>query len=126
MGSPPEVAKFVGSLFVHRNPDVLFLRGIRTMFLEGSYSKIRKLVEEAMEARNSKGTYLFLMLELLSDPHLESDEVERVLRLLGPLKENENMLWLRATIIRQFDLAWNDGLELVVHEDGWLGRHGNC
>lgn len=36
------------------------------------------------------------------------------------------MLWLWATIIRQFGLTWNDGSELVVHEDGWLGCHDNC
>ncbi|KAB1213282.1 hypothetical protein CJ030_MR5G009623 [Morella rubra] len=65
----------------------------------------QKLVEEAMEAGNPKGTYLFYMLELLSGPHLESGKVERVLRHLGPLKEKEDMVWLRATTIRQFGLA---------------------
>lgn len=39
MASPPEVAKFMGLLFVHRNLDVLFLWGIRTMFLEGGESR---------------------------------------------------------------------------------------
>ncbi|KAB1206355.1 hypothetical protein CJ030_MR7G018914 [Morella rubra] len=31
MASPPKVARFVDSLFIHDNLDVLFLRGIRTM-----------------------------------------------------------------------------------------------
>lgn len=30
MACPIEVAKFVNLLFVHRNPDILFLRGIQT------------------------------------------------------------------------------------------------
>lgn len=61
------------------------------------------------------------MLELLSGPHLESDEVEQNLRLLGPLNENKDMVWVRATTIRQFGLAWNDGSELAMNVDSWLG-----
>lgn len=88
--SPPEVSRLVCSLFVHRNPDVLFLWG---------ESMVPKLVEEAMKAGNSKATYLFCMLELLTSPHLESAEVDRVLSLLESLKEREDMVWLRATVI---------------------------
>ncbi|KAB1212840.1 hypothetical protein CJ030_MR5G010140 [Morella rubra] len=72
-----------------------------------------------MEARNPKVTYLFCMLELLSSPHLESDDVARVFRFLGPLKDIKDMMWLRRTIIQQFDYEWNDGLEIEV--EGWLG-----
>lgn len=73
---PPEVSKLVCSLFVHCNLDVLFLWSIRVMFVKAGESMGRKLVEEAMEAGNSKATYLFCMLELLTSPHLESDEVD--------------------------------------------------
>lgn len=86
------MARFVGSLFVHRKPNALFLWGVRTMFLKGGESRDRKLVEEAMEAENPKGTYLLCMLELLSNPHLESGKDERVLRRLVPLKEKEDMV----------------------------------
>ncbi|KAB1227986.1 hypothetical protein CJ030_MR1G022973 [Morella rubra] len=92
VASSPEVARFVDSLFISRNLDVLFLRGIRTMFMEGTYSKGLKLVEEAMEAENPKGTYMFCILKLLNGLHLESDDVERVFRFLGPLKENGDMV----------------------------------
>lgn len=80
---PFEVAKFMNFLFVHRNLDILFFRGIRTMFLKNHYLRGLKLLEEAMEARNPKATYLFCMLELLRGADLESDDVERVFRLLG-------------------------------------------
>lgn len=65
------------------------------------------------------------MLELLSDPRLESDYIARVSRFLRPLKQNEDMIWLRVTTIRQFSLAWTHGSELVEHADGRLGCHGN-
>ncbi|KAB1222990.1 hypothetical protein CJ030_MR2G020041 [Morella rubra] len=99
--SPLKVAKFLDLLIIHRNPDVLFLRGIRTMFIEDNYYKGLKLEEKAMEARNPKGTYLFCMLELLNGPHLKSDDVDRVFRFLGPLKDNEDMMWVRMTTIQQ-------------------------
>lgn len=114
------------SLFGHQNPDVLFLWCIRVMFLEGDESRGRKLVEEAMEAENPKATYLFCMLELQTSPHLESVKVDRVLSLLGSLKDKEDMVCLRATVIMEFSLSWNDGSELEFDEDGWLGCHGNC
>ncbi|KAB1226755.1 hypothetical protein CJ030_MR1G022546 [Morella rubra] len=76
-----------------------------------------------MEARNTKVTYLFCMLELLNGPHLESHDVDRVLIFLGSLKDNANMMWVRRTTIQQFGCKWNEGLELVVK--GWLGCHGN-
>lgn len=78
-----------------------------------------------MEAENPKGTYLFCMLELLNGSHLEPDNVERIFRFLRPLKENEDMVWLRAMTIRQFGQAWNDGSELMVHADSWVGCNGN-
>lgn len=102
---PPEIAKLVFSLFIYRNPDVLFLWGLRVMFLEGDESRGQRLVEEAMKAGNPRGTYLFCMLALLSSPHLDSDEVERVLGPLGSLKEKEDMVWLRKATIRHFGLA---------------------
>lgn len=43
---PLEVATFVDLLFVHRNLDVLFLRGINTMFVRNNYFRGLKLVEE--------------------------------------------------------------------------------
>lgn len=49
--SPLEVSRLVCSLFMHRNPDVLFLWGIRVM-------------------------YLFCMLGLLASPHLESAKID--------------------------------------------------
>lgn len=45
---PLKVAKFVNLLFVYRNPDVLFLKGIQNMFVRNNYSKGLRLVEEAM------------------------------------------------------------------------------
>lgn len=69
---------------------------------------------------------LFCVLELLNDPHLESDEIKQVFKFLGPLKEKENMVWPRVMTIRQFNLAWNDGSDLVVHTDYWLGCHNDC
>lgn len=75
---PLEVAKFVNLLFIYRNPDVLFLTGIRNMFFRNNYSRGLGLVEEAMKAENPKATYLFCMLELLRGSDLEFDNVERV------------------------------------------------
>lgn len=72
---PFEVAKFMNFLFVHRNLDILFFRGISTMFLKNHYLRGLKLLEEAMEARNPKATYLFCMLELLRGVDLESDDM---------------------------------------------------
>lgn len=88
----PEVARLMCSLFVHCNLDVLFLWGVSAMFLEGNEPRGRRLVEEAMEARNPKTTYLFSMLELLTSPHLESAKVDWVLGFLESLKENEDMV----------------------------------
>lgn len=125
--SSPKVDRFVCSLFGHRNPDVLFLWCICVMFWKGDELRGRKLMEEAMEAENPKATYLFCMLELQTSPYLESVEVDRVLSLLGSsLKDKEDMLWLRAIVIMQFSLSWNDRSELEFDEDDWLGCHGNC
>lgn len=49
---PLEVAKFVDLLFIRRKPNVLFLRGICTMFVGDNYFKGLKMVEEDMEAGN--------------------------------------------------------------------------
>ncbi|KAB1209442.1 hypothetical protein CJ030_MR6G023773 [Morella rubra] len=88
--------------------------------------KSLKLVEEVMEAGNAKGSYLFCMLKLLNGPHLEFDDVNRVLRFLGLLKNNEDMMWVKQMTIQQFGRKWNDGSELEVSVDGCLGYHGNC
>lgn len=100
LASPLEVASFVDLLFIHCIPDILFLMGIRTMFMGDNYFKGLKLVEEAMEVGNTKVTYLFCMLELLNGPHLESHDVDRVLIFLGSLKDNANMMWVRRTTIQ--------------------------
>lgn len=89
---PPEVARLRCSLFVNCNLDVLFLWGVGVMFLEGNKPRGWRLVENAMEAKNPKTTYLFCMLELLTSPHLESAKVDWVLGLLESLKENEDMV----------------------------------
>lgn len=126
VAGPLEVAKFVDLLFTHLNPDVLFLRGIRTMFMGNNYIQGLKLLEEAMEARKAKVKCMFCMLELLKGSNLESNNVERVFKYLGPLKENENMVWIRSTTIRQFSHEWSDEWELNLKADGWLKCHGRC
>lgn len=85
-------------LFTHRKPDVLFLRGICTIFVGWNYYKGFALVKDAMETGNLRATYLLCMLELLTGD-LEFFEVEQVYTLLGSLKDNADMMWLRATMI---------------------------
>ncbi|KAB1223043.1 hypothetical protein CJ030_MR2G022354 [Morella rubra] len=126
VASPLEVAKFMNLLFIHWKPDILFLRGIRTMFVGDNYFKGLKLVEEALKATNIKGTNVFYILELLNGSHLEFDDVEWVFKFLGPLKDNEDMMWIRQKTIRQFGREWNDEGKLEVSADDWLGFHGNC
>lgn len=124
VASPFEVTKFVDLLFTHRNFNFNFLMGIRTMFVRWNYFEGLKLVEEAMEARNLKATYLFCMMELLNGPYLEFSYVDQVLELLGPLKDTADMMWLRRITIQQFNREWNDGSEIEV--EGWHEFHGNC
>ncbi|KAB1227985.1 hypothetical protein CJ030_MR1G022972 [Morella rubra] len=123
---PLKEAKFVHLLFVHCNLNVLFLRGICTMFVRNNYFGGLKLVDEAMEAENPKASYLFCMLELLRGSDLKFEDMERVFKCLGPLKENENMLWLRDRTIQQFFHEWNDEYELIVRADGWLRFNDRC
>lgn len=80
---PLKVARFMNLLFVHRNPDILFLWGIRTMFVKNHYDRDLSLVKEAARAKNPKGTYLFTMLEFLRGTDLGLDDMRPVLRLLG-------------------------------------------
>ncbi|KAB1205853.1 hypothetical protein CJ030_MR7G027962 [Morella rubra] len=68
VANPYEVAKFVDLFFIHCNLNVLFLRGISMMFVGWNYFKDLELVEEAVEARNLKATYLFCMQELFVVP----------------------------------------------------------
>lgn len=68
--------------------------------------------------------YLFCMLELLNGSHWESDDVERVFRFLGPLKDNEDMMWIRQMTIQQLCCEWNDGSKLEV--ESWLRCHDKC
>lgn len=85
-------------LFIHCKPDILFLRGICTMFIGDNYFKGLKFVE----ATNIKGTNVFYILELLNGSHLEFDDVEWVFKFLGPLKDNEDMMWIRQKTIQKF------------------------
>lgn len=121
---PLEVAKFVNSLFVHHNLDVLFLRGIRTMFIRNHYARSLRLVEEATEVRNPKGTYLFCMLELLRGTDLGPKDLKWVCRHLGSMKKNEDMGWLRDHVVRQFLHEISDDWVLHVTADSWLRCHG--
>lgn len=96
------------------------------MFVRNNYFEGLKLVDEAMEAENPKASYLFYMLELLRGSDLDFDDMERVFKCLGSLKENVNMLWLRDRTIQQFFHEWNDEYELNVRADGWLRCHDRC
>lgn len=64
------------------------------------------------------------MLELLRGSDLESDNVERVFRLLGPLKENEDMGWLRNHVAQQIIHERSNKWELHVTAGSWLWCHG--
>lgn len=79
-----------------------------------------------MKAENPKGTYLLCMLELLRGIDLGSDDVEQVFRLLGSLKENEDMGWLRDHVAQQFIHEVSNDWELHVMADNWLRCHGRC
>lgn len=81
------------------------------------------MVEKAIEVGNAKATYMFCMLELLRGSKLKSDDLEWVFKLLGSLKENEDMVWLRDHIAWQFVCECGDSLGTVCD---WLGCHGKC
>lgn len=52
--------------------------------------------------------------------------MKRVFRFLRPLKENENMAWLRDHTVRQFVHECSDEWELNVTADSWLRSHSKC
>ncbi|KAB1213281.1 hypothetical protein CJ030_MR5G009624 [Morella rubra] len=57
---------------------------------------------------------------------LVRNNYSRGLRLLGPLKENEDMGWLKDHIARQFIHESSEKWELHVTVESWLQCHGGC
>ncbi|KAB1228105.1 hypothetical protein CJ030_MR4G013707 [Morella rubra] len=53
-----------------------------------------------------------IIIKATGSPHLESGDVKLIFNFLGPLNENQNMVWARQMTIRKFSSKWNDEWEL--------------